>query len=320
MLWKPSRPFRLARETTDMEHAWILIAIGAACMQAVRTAAQKAINRHLSIWMTTYVRSLFGLPFLGLYLWAVVRVEGLGAPEFPPVFWAHAAGTAVAQVLATGVLILLFQRANFAVGTMLTKTDVMQAALIGSMLFSETISNLGWIAILLSVLGVLMISTRQARGAIAGLSVRTILTSPATGLGLLTGFLFCLSYLFLREATLVLPEGSTIHRGAWTVAVVTAMQVAGLGLFVAVREPAQFARLPPLWRPCAFIGLTSALGSIGWFTGFAMENASYVKAVGQVEVIFTVLISTLYFRERISALEYAGIATIVASVTMFAIV
>ena len=48
-----------------------------------------------------------------------------------------------------------------------------------------------------------------------------------------------------------------------------------------------------------------------------MTNASYVKAVGQVEIIFTILISTLYFRERITPVEYAGIATIVGGVLMF---
>lgn len=241
-------------------------------------------------------------------------------PAFPMVFWLYCAATAFVQVLATWVLIVLFQRANFAVGTMLTKTDVMQAALIGSILFSEVISAFGWIAILLSVLGVLLVSARQARGSMARLSARALLTSPSTGLGLLTGFLFCLSYLFLREATLVLPEGSTVYRGAWTVVSVTAMQVVGLGLVIAVREPEQFPKLAPHWRICTFIGVTSALGSIGWFTGFAMENASYVKAVGQVEVVFTILISTLYFRERIAASEYAGIATIVASVLMFALI
>ncbi len=306
-------------EITCMELVWIPIAIGAALMQAVRTAAQKAINAHLSTWMTTYVRSLCGLPFLGLYLWVVLGIEGSGVPAFSAVYLAYSAGTALSQVLATWVLILLFQRANFAVGTILTKTDVMQAALIGSVLFSEVIAPFGWIAILLSVLGVLLVSGRKAQGALARLSVRQALTSVSTGLGLLTGFLFCLSYLFLREATLILPEGSSVYRGAWTVVVVTSMQVVGLGLFLILREPAQFARLPRLWRPCAFIGVTSAAGSIGWFTAMAMENASYVKAVGQVEVIFTILISTLYFRERISMQEYAGIAVIAASVVMFAI-
>lgn len=69
-----------------------------------------------------------------------------------------------------------------------------------------------------------------------------------------------------------------------------------------------------------FIGLTSALGSIAWFSAFALQNASYVRAVGQVEVVFTLAISRLYFQERITALELAGIAVTVAGVLMFRLV
>ncbi|MEM0988514.1 MAG: EamA family transporter [Pseudomonadota bacterium] len=301
-----------------MDLVWIPIAVAAGFFQAVRTAAQKAVNAHLSTWMTTYVRSLWGLPFLIAYLAIVVSVEGAGVPTVPAVYWLHVAGCALTQVLATWVLIRLFQRSNFAVGTILTKTDVMQAALIGSLLFSEIISFNGVFAIILSVLGVLLVSGRQAQGAFQRLSLWQAVTSVSTGLGLLTGFLFCLSYLFLREASLVMPEGSGAYRAAWTVVGVTVMQVVGLGMYMAWRERDQFAPMLRHWRPCVFIGLTSAAGSIGWFTAMAMQNASYVKAVGQTEVIFTILISTFFFRETISPREYVGIATIVASVVILA--
>jgi drug/metabolite transporter (DMT)-like permease len=268
--------------------------------------------------MTTYVRSLFGFPFMLLYLWVVVRVEGLGAPDFHVEYLLHCAAAATSQVVATFLLIMLFRLSNFAVGTMLSKTDVMQTAIIGSILFSEAISPVGWVAIILTVLGVILISAGRTRAALPGAErLPRVLVSPATLVGLATGFLFCLSYLFLREASLVLEEGSRPWRAAWTMVVVTSMQVVGLGIWLLLTEAREFARLPGLIRPSLFIGLTSAIGSVGWFTAMALQNASYVKAVGQVEVIFTVLISTLYFRERISAPEYAGIATIVMGVILF---
>ena len=49
------------------------------------------------------------------------------------------------------------------------------------------------------------------------------------------------------------------------------------------------------------------MGSIGWYTAFAMQNASYVRAVGQIEVVFTLLIAWFYFRERMTALELLGV-------------
>ena len=300
-----------------MDWLWIPIAMSAGLCQAVRTAAQKALNARLSTWMTTYVRSLYGLPFMLVYLWVIVSWEGLGAPTFNTLFFLHCFGTASTQVLATYLLIQLFQMSNFAVGTMLTKTDVMQAAIIGSLFFSEDITGLGWLAILLTVIGVMLLSARKAQGALASGRLSDFLLARSTLTGLACAFLFCLGYLFLREGSLVLGDGSLVYRAAWTMVVVTTMQVVALGAWLAITERDEFAKLPGLWRPAGFVGLTSALGSIGWFTAMALQNASYVKAVGQVEVIFTILISVLYFREKITAWEYAGIATIVVAVLMF---
>ena len=304
-------------EITDMEFLWIPISLLAGLMQAVRTAAQKALNARLSTWMVTYVRSLYGLPVMIVYLALVIRWEGIGTPDFHTLYFLHCFMAGASQVVATYLLIQLFAMSNFAVGTMLTKTDIMQAAIIGSVLFSESISWLGWIAIILSILGVLLISATKSRAALGG-GLRTFLLQPATLTGLASAFLFCLSYLFLREASLSLGEAtSPIYRGAWSVVVVTAMQCVFLGLWLLWTERAEFAKLGGVIGPSVFIGVTSAIGSIGWFTAMAMQNASYVKAVGQVEVVFTILISTLYFHERIRALEYLGIAVIVAAVLIF---
>ncbi|MEM7188156.1 MAG: DMT family transporter [Pseudomonadota bacterium] len=294
-----------------MELLWIPIAMGAGFFQAVRTAGQKALNAELSTWMVTYVRSLVGLPFMLVYLWAVVAWEGQLWPPFEPWFFVYCAGTAISQVVATYLLVRLFTMSNFAVGTMLTKTDVMLAAIIGTLFFSEAIDGMGWAAIILTVVGVLLLSARNA-------GVTRLAAGPVA-VGLAAALLFCLSYLCLREASLVLGDGPLIWRAAWSMVVVTTMQTVALGPWLLTRpvERAEFAALPRLWKPVVFVGLTSALGSAGWFTAMALENASYVKAVGQVEVIFTVLISTSYFRETITRLEYLGIATIVVAVLMF---
>lgn len=296
---------------------WIPIAMFAGLMQAVRTAGQKRLNADLSTWMTTYVRSIWGLPFMVAYLWVVVRYEGLGAPRLHGAYLATCFAAGASQVAGTFLLIRLFRMSNFAVGTMLTKTDLMQAAIIGSLLFNEAISAAGWAAIALTVGGVFLLSGRAAGEALAGRRLADFLCAPATLTGLASGFLFSLSYLFLREASLVLEQGSHVYRGAWSVVIVTSMQVVFLGAWLAATERAEFAKLPRLVRPSIFVGITSAAGSIGWFTAMAMQNASYVKAVGQVEVVFTVLISTLYFRERITLRQYAGIITIVLAVILF---
>lgn len=297
-----------------MELLWIPIAVVAALMQSVRTAAQKQVNAKLSTLMTTYVRSLFGLPLMLVYLLVVMRAEGAGAPDPTPAWLIYVFGAAAFQVIATFLLIVLFRMRNFAAGTMLTKTDVMMTAVIGSLFFSEAITLTGWAAIFLTLAGVIAISS--GRGGVAW-SWREAVFSAPTGVGLLTGLLFCFSYLSLREASIEIGEGGFLWRAAWTMVAVTVMQVAAVGVVIAVVEPASFRALGGVIGPCLFIGATSAAGSVGWFTSMTLQNASYVKAVGQVEVIFTLAISAFYFREHITKLELGGILVIVAGVLLF---
>jgi uncharacterized membrane protein len=235
-----------------MELIWIPISILAAMMQAVRTAAQKTLNARLSTWMTTYVRSLFGLPVSIVYLWVVMRYEGLGWPEFDARYLAYCFGAAAVQVIATYLLIWLFQMRNFAVGTMLSKTDVMQAALIGTLLFSEAINAVGWIAIALTIVGVIAISIGRAGLGKLGtgeMSLAQALVAKPTLVGLATGFFFCMSYLFLREASLGLNQGGFLYRAAWTVVIVGTMQGGGRRCLV-VGDGAQSVP-PPSWRHLA---------------------------------------------------------------------
>jgi len=298
---------------------WILISVFAALMQAVRTAAQKKLNSQLSTMATTYVRSLFGLPLLLTYLVAVQVGAGTALPDLPKVFWFYCFGAALAQVAATWLLIYLFTLRNFAVGSMLPKSDIMLTAILGSLFFSEQITVTGWVAIIATLAGVVLIagSKTGVTSVDAGAwHPRSVLSSRPVRIGLLTGLFFTFSYLFLREASLSLAL-PFVQSAAWTVAVVTMIQVIVVSAWLLARERKAF---PEIWaqrRPAMFVGLTSALGSIGWFTAMTMQNASYVKAVGQVEAIFAILISWMYFRENISLKEILGIAMIALGVLLF---
>ena len=305
-----------------MEFIWIPIAIAGAFMQAVRTAAQKDLNQKLSIMVTTYVRSLFGLPVLLLFLlWVMMRGQEVSPiPGFSVIFLANTLALALSQLAATWLLIYLFSLRNFTVGTTLTKTDVMMTAVIGSLFFSETINLYGWIAITLTLSGVIILTIARVglRGVIGadggGLAA---VTSKSTRIGLASGFFFSLSYLFVRQSSLSLEYGDFLYRAGWTVVVATSMQVVILGAWLLWREPKGLLQMFPQWRLCLFIGLTSALGSIAWYTSMTLVNASYVKAVGQIETVFTIIIATIYFREKVSRMELVGIATIIGGVFVF---
>lgn len=309
-----------------MEFAWVWIplSIFAALMQSVRTAAQKTLNQSLSNMGTTYVRSLFGMPILLAFLATAMAYSGHGVPDFTPLYLAHTAAAALTQVLATALLIYMFKLKNFAVGTMLTKTDLILTALIGTALFSEQINRTGWIALVVVVCGVVLMLMGKL-GSIAfrsgGETVSSLLLGRPTQVALLCALMFSLSYLFLREATLELgTQHHFLWRAGWTVVLATGLQTICLGLWLAAKEPRVFRQMWAARRIATFIGLTSGLGSIGWYSAFALQNASYVRAVGQIEAVFTLTISWLYFREKITALELIGIAVTVGGVLMFRLV
>jgi uncharacterized membrane protein len=70
------------------------------------------------------------------------------------------------------------------------------------------------------------------------------------------------------------------------------------------------------WRVAVPTGLTSMLGSMGWFTAFALQTAAYVKALGQVELVFTFLFSVFWLKEKSSGKEIGGHRLIVGSLLL----
>jgi len=74
------------------------------------------------------------------------------------------------------------------------------------------------------------------------------------------------------------------------------------------------------WRICIWAGVTGMLGSLGWFAAFTLQNAAYVKVLGQIELVFTVLASIFFFKERIRTAEAVGILLIVAGILILVLV
>lgn len=62
------------------------------------------------------------------------------------------------------------------------------------------------------------------------------------------------------------------------------------------------------------ISLVGVLGSAGWFTAMTLQNAAYVRALGQIELLFTFAVTYFYFGERASLNEIAGIVLIVGGI------
>ena len=145
----------------------------------------------------------------------------------------------------------------------------------------------------------------------------TALSLPlAVWMTLAAGALFGLSAIGYRAATLALPAGDTLERAAVTLAAVTCFQTLAMLPWLRWRDPGEVTRVLARWRITALVGVTGMLGSLGWFVAFALQNAAYVRAVGQVELVFSALVSWLVFRERASGRELAGIGLLGVSIVL----
>ena len=103
-------------------------------------------------------------------------------------------------------------------------------------------------------------------------------------------------------------------QAGFTLAVSVVLQTVMMGAYLAVRERDQLKAVIVHWRPSLLVGVAGVLASIGWFSAFTLQNAAYVRALGQIELIFTLIASVVIFREKIKSLEIAGIAIIIAGI------
>lgn len=286
---------------------WIYVSIFAAFMQNLRFMLQKHLKAtKLSTGGATFSRFLFSSPLVALGLWAYLSATGATFPTLSGLFWAYALSGGVGQVLATACVVALFSERNFAVGIVFKKTEVVLTALLGLIILGEGISSLGVAAIAIGFVGVVLLSDPPKGGA--------RFFNKAAGFGLGSGLLFGVSAVGYRGAAMQIDSLDVILRAGVTLAMVTAFQTLIMAAWLTWRDKGEIGRVVASWRVSSLVGVTSMCGSFGWFVAFALQNAAYVKAVGQVELVFTFLASYFIFKERSTRKELAGIALIVVSI------
>ena len=102
----------------------------------------------------------------------------------------------------------------------------------------------------------------------------------------------------------------------FSLAVALVLQTLIMGLFLAWREPNSLKAVVIEWRWSLVVGLSGVLGSIAWFTAFTIQTAAYVRALGQIELLFTFIASVFFFRERSNRVEVLGILLVLAGILL----
>lgn len=296
-----------------MADLWIPVTIAAAFIQCLRTALQKRLTKSLSAEGANFIRYVYGAPIALLIL--VLLTKGFGRelpmPNVQSLIYGAIGGAT--QIGATSLLIRAFTYRSFVVGTTYSKTETLQAALLAVLILGEHLDFWGWGAILIGFVGIVVMSRAAAAGAGSWADAGT---RKAALVGLGSGTLFGICAVAIRASALALPGGNELERAAVTLASITTMQAIMMATYLLIRDRRQIVEVIRLWPKTFPVGLLSVLGSCGWFFGMTLENAALVRALGQVELVFTYLASHLIFRERATAGETAGILLVAGSVVL----
>jgi drug/metabolite transporter (DMT)-like permease len=297
-----------------MIELWIPITCFAALMQTWRTALQQKLRGVLSVNAAGFVRYLYALPMGSLLLGVYTTATGHHLPPANGWFLMWSAIGGVLQIFGTTLLIMAFGYRSFAVGTAYAKTEAVQGAIAAWLVLGEAISPLAGVGIGFGVFGVLVLSL-AGRG-LRRAEILAATFQPAALCGLGAGFIFAFATIFIKKANIALGGPDPIHQALFGLVVTNVMQTLMQGSWLAWREPEQLKRAFTTWRSSFWVGTLSACGSASWFSAFALAPVALVRSVGQVEMVFTVLFSRFYLKERLQPADLAGLALVMGGVVL----
>ena len=291
---------------------WAIFAVLAAFFQNLRTSLQKKLNKNLSIVASTYVRFAFALPFaLIVFIFNFGNFDIISTVLNQSNFFYYTFLGSVIQITFTITLLYLFRFSNFVVGTSLSKTEVIQIAIFEYIILKDKLNLFGVLGIIIATIGVIMISIKDLR-----LFFKNFF-SKVTLIGLGAGLLLGLSVVYFRAAALSLENFSpNFDKAFMTVFFALIIQTTVITIYLVIFERPEFKKFLENKFEIFLAGLSGFLATLSWFFAFTLIQASFVRALGQIEIFFSYVSSKYLFKEKITLIEILGVLTFIAGATI----
>ena len=289
---------------------WIIVAISGAFFQNLRSTLQKKLNQKVSTIASTYVRFAFALPF-GTILFFLYFQDLNIIPEIlsQKKFIFNVLLGSIFQIIFTFVLLYLFRFANFVVGTSLSKTEVIQVAIFEYLIIGDKLNKFGITGIIVSTIGVIILSIKDLSLFLKNLFSKTTL------IGLSAGLFLGLSVVYFRAAALTLENFSNnFEKAIATLFFGLVIQTTLVTIYLIIFEKSQFKKLYENKYECLTEGLAGFLATLSWFYAFTLIQSSFVRAIGQIELLFSYVSSKYMFKEKVKITEILGIIIFVVGV------
>ena len=289
---------------------WIIVTIFAAFFQNLRSSIQKNLNKEVSTIASTYVRFAFALPFATILFFLYFRnFETIKEVLVQDKFIIYLLLGSLSQIIFTFILLYLFKFSNFMVGTSLSKTEVIQIAILEFFILEEKLNKFGASGIVIATLGIIILSIKDTK-----LFFKNLI-SKTTIIGLVSGFFLALSVVYFRAAALTLENfESNFEKALSTLFFGLIVQTAILTTYIFLFEKEQFPKLYKKKFESFGAGIAGFLATISWFYAFTLIQSSFVRALGQVEIIFSYISSKFYFKEKTKFNEIVGVVIFIIGI------
>ena len=290
---------------------WILITILASLSQTLRSVSQKNIINEVGFVSAAYSRFIFALPFSFLLLIFFIPYNDpifLESTKSSTLSWLFLAS--ICQILFTVLLIKLFTLRSFAIGIAFSKTEVIQTTILEILILGFILTTQLFVAILIGFVGVLFISKLKL---FSSLTEKKILTKQVI-IGVFCGIFLGLSSV-LYKASLDNISGVFLYKKVITLSCFALfLQTIVMGSYIFFFSKENLIKLIYIWKKGLPVGFFGCSATFFWFYAFSLTDATYVRAVGQLEIVFSVAISYLFYKEKISIVELFGIVLIFISI------
>ncbi|MCT2399446.1 EamA family transporter [Novosphingobium mangrovi (ex Huang et al. 2023)] len=289
---------------------WVPFTLAAAFAQVLRNAAQSRLTGRIGTVGGTQVRFVYGLPFAAILLAIYLAVTSQQLPAIPAETLAWAVVGSVTQIVATALMLVVMTKRDFGVAYAYIKTEPVTVALLGLVLIGDRLSWLGWVAVVIVTIGVVLASLR------VGDKAAKLTEWKPLVVGVASGALFGLSAICFRASIDLVPQGGFMLRSLTMLVVSLAIQSATLAIWFVTKDASGFFGSLREWRLSVVAGALGAIASAGWFISFSLTLAANVRTLALIEMPVVAVLSRYVSGRWLTAREWVGFVLITVGVAL----
>ena len=294
-----------------IENNWIALSLLASVFQVLRNSYSKSLKKSFSDSTITAIRFIFGFPFI-IIIFFILNKFSLNFNWLTQKSLLFVSSGSLFQILGTFFILRCFQFKNFATGVTFSKLEAVFAALISSIFFVDPVKKEGFYFIFLAFIGIIFLFSDS----IKHFSLKNKHQLKCSIYGLICGICFATSSVLFRHANIsLITIDSTILRGINTLFIsITLQTIIMIVYLITSNRKAIIKQNKSTFIKSTAVGFFGIGASCCWFIAFGLANAAYVKTVGQIEILFSIIITVAIFKEKIKINEFIAILITIFSI------